>query len=109
GKFYLEGYLTEDVASIKAFVTPKGGTKQEVKLAKKRKGENTFYAFVPLKNGENTVTFKAYNEKGKRLGNKQLNLTFNAQAPNITMNGLDNKGNLPVAADGKVTVAGKVT
>ena len=64
---------------------------------------------MPLKNGENTVTFKAYDAKGKRLGNKSLKLTFNAQAPNITMNGLDNKGNLPVAADGKVTVAGKVT
>ncbi len=109
GKFYLEGYLTKDVASIKAYVTPEGGKKQEVKLAKKRKGENTFYAFVPLKNGENTVMLKAFDSKGDRIGNKKLVLKFNAQTPKITVDGLDNKGNLPVAADGKVTVAGKVT
>ncbi|WP_421776848.1 S8 family serine peptidase [Gardnerella sp. KA00243] len=109
GKFYLEGYLTKDVASIKAYVTPKDGKKQEVKLAKKRKGENTFYAFVPLKNGKNTVMLKAFNSNGDRIGNKKLELTFNAQTPKITVNGLDDKGNLPVGADGKVTVAGKVT
>lgn len=109
GKFYIEGYLTDNVASIQAYVTPKDGKKQQVTNAAKRKDENTFYAFVPLKNGENTVIFKAYDAKGDWLGNKKLKLTFNAQAPNITMNGLDNKGNLPVSADGKVTVAGKVT
>lgn len=109
GKFYLEGYLADDVASIKAYVTPEGGKEQKVAIAKKVDGKNLFYTYLPLKNGKNTVTLKAFDTKGTRIGNKKLVLTFNEQAPNVTLNGLDDKGNVPVSEDGKVTITGKVT
>lgn len=106
--FYVEGYATKDVAKITAKIQV-GDSKdrKDVPVAYDA-ATSHFEAYLPVVNGKNTVYFKGFNSKGNKITNKKLALKVNAKAPEIQVKGLDKQGNLPVAADGSIKLAGKL-
>ena len=107
------GYASDDVKDIKVSVTYKDNGNRTVTVDDKHKkffeDKSAFAAFIPLENGVNHIVVTGLNSAGSSIGSDEVDVTFNAHAPNITVTNLNKNNNLDVKENGEVTIKGKVT
>ncbi|MFU0570577.1 S8 family serine peptidase [Gardnerella vaginalis] len=107
------GYASDDVKDIKVSVTYKDNGNKTVTVDDEHKkffkDKSAFAAYVPLENGVNHIVVTGLNNERKPIGNDEVDVTFNAHAPNITVTNLNKNNNLDVLKNGEVTIKGKVT
>lgn len=115
-KLRLEGYVSDDVKSMKVLASYKKYDETTVNQTVKvnlDKAPKFTTDNIKIVRGENTVKVLGFSDdKCKtQIASEELTLTYNPERPRISVTNTDtgdSDGNLPVASDGSVTVKGKV-
>ena len=115
-KLSLEGYVSDDVKSMKVLASYKkydGTTVNQTVKVNLNKAPKFTTDNIKIVRGENTVKVLGFSDdKCKtQIASEEFTLTYNPERPRISVTNTDtgdSDGNLPVASDGSVTVKGKV-